>query len=373
MSLSAGFVGLPNAGKSTLFNALTGAGVPAENYPFCTIEPNTAILFVTDKRLEDINEVIKKGNNGVGTKKIVQSMIEFRDIAGLVKGASTGAGLGNKFLGNIAEVDELCFVLRYFNDDSVTSVADNDTGNGSLVNSVNNPVRDLEILKCEIYLKDLEHIDGFMQKLEKRLKTEKSAELEKKLDILKYIKSQIETLSSDPVLSEEDLELVREFNLLCIKPRIYILNVDEKGMVDDNLKIDFPYEYIKISASFENSLNSITSIKEKEELLSLYGMKESLVTNLVHKVYSSLGLISFFTEGLDEVRSWTIKKGTKAPKASGVIHTDFEEKFIKLDVVSFENYISAGGFEKAREKGLVRSEGKDYVVNDGDIVLVKHG
>ncbi len=357
-----GVVGLPNVGKSTLFNAITKAGAECANYPFCTIEPNVGMVCVPDPRL---NELAKLYN----CTKITPAVIEFVDIAGLVKGASKGDGLGNKFLSHIREVDAICHVVRCFDSTEILHVE----------NSVN-PKRDIEIIEYELIMADLESIDKRFEKAEKNIKVGiKGAELE--LELLKKIKSQLENGKPVRLLSftEEESEIVNSFFLLTSKPVIYVANIGEND-------ISKPYnDYVKMVekiAKEQNSQMIVLCAKIEEELASLsdedkemfsneLGIKESGLDKLVKVSYDTLGLFSYLTAGEKEVRAWTIKKGTKAPKAAGKIHTDFEKGFIKAEIVSFDELIEAGNFNKAKEKGKVRIEGKDYVIQDNDVILFR--
>jgi GTP-binding protein YchF len=358
-----GIVGLPNVGKSTLFNALTSAKVDAENYPFCTIEPNVGIVPVPDSRLDELSELVHP-------EKITPAIIEFVDIAGLVKGASKGEGLGNKFLSHIREVDAVVQVLRCFEDENVTHVE------GRI-----DPVDDIEIINIELMLSDLEIINRRLSKVEKMIKGDKS--YQKEFELLKLIKENIENGNSirNISFSQEEKDILKELNLLSIKPTLYVCNILEDDLLD-GAENNAYFNQVKEHAKKENSEAIAISAKIEAEIAQLnkdekiaflkeLELEESGLDKLVKASYDLLGLMSFLTAGPKEVRAWTIKKGTKAPQAAGKIHTDMERGFIRAEVINYKDLINYGGYTHAKEKGLVRSEGKDYIMQDGDVVIFR--
>ena len=357
-----GIVGLPNVGKSTLFNSITKAGAECANYPFCTIEPNVGVVAVPDKRLKVLGDMYK-------TQKITHAIVEFVDIAGLVKGASKGEGLGNKFLSHIRETDAIAQVVRCFEDSNITHV------DGSI-----DPIRDIETINLELIFADIETVDKRLEKAKKMLKADKKYQIE--IDLLERIKENLENGISARALeyNEDEQEILKDMFLLTSKPILYVANISESQI--ENAENDPNVLKVKEYASKENSEvvplcvkieEEISTLEddEKKEMLDAMGLEESGLDKLVKKSYDLLGLMSFLTAGEPEVRAWTIKKGTKAPQAAGKIHSDIERGFIKAEVVSYDDLIREGSMNAAKEKGLVRSEGKEYVMQEGDIVLFK--
>lgn len=351
MALSIGIVGLPNVGKSTLFTALTNKGGLAANYPFATIEPNVGVVPVPDKRLDALAEIDDPA-------KIVPATVEFVDIAGLVEGASQGEGLGNQFLANIRETDAICEVVRFFSDPDVVHVA------GKV-----DALSDVETIKTELILADIATIEKALPRLEKEAKRDKSAQV--KLDTARKV---LEGLNEGHRartlgLDEDEQDAIYELHLLTMKPMLYIANVDEDQLDSDLPEID-GLQPVPISAKVEADLAELDPA-EAAEYLEAMGLEESGLARLVQEAYKLLGLQSFFTSGETESRAWTVPIGAKAPQAAGVIHTDFERGFIKAETASFEDYVANGGEKGCRETGKLRQEGKEYVVQDGDVMHFK--
>ena len=357
-----GIVGLPNVGKSTMFNAITNAGAECANYPFCTIEPNVGVVPVPDERLDELTKMYKP-------EKTTHAIIEFVDIAGLVKGASKGEGLGNKFLSHIREVDAICEVVRCFEDPNIVHV------DGSI-----DPIRDIETINLELIFADIETLNKRIDSVKKKLKADKKCQEE--LDVLEKIKNALENGKSARTveLNDDEKEFLKDTFLLTMKPILYIANVSEKQLADasndENVKKVTMYakqenaEVIPLCVKIEEELASLDG-DDKKEMLKALGLESSGLDKVIKASYDLLGLMSFLTAGEPEVRAWTIKKGTKAPQAAGKIHSDIERGFIRAEIVSYDDLMREGTMTAAKEKGLVRLEGKEYIMQDGDIVLFR--
>jgi len=362
MALQCGIVGLPNVGKSTLFNCLSNAKAQAANFPFCTIEPNVGVITVPDSRLNKLAELVKPN-------RIVPTTIEIVDIAGLVKGASKGEGLGNQFLANIRETDAIIHVLRCFEDDNIIHV------DGNV-----NPLRDKDVIDTELQLRDLDSVEKKLQKVARAAKTGDKDAVKSEL-VLNRFRDHLEQGLNARTLAVEPDELVHveDLCLLTLKPVMYVCNVDEAAVVKGNAYVEKVKEAVKnenaqvlvISAAIEADIAQLDSFEDREAFLNDLGLSESGVAKLINAAYSLLNLITYFTAGVQEVRAWTINKGWKAPQAAGVIHTDFERGFIKAEVIHYADYVQYGSESACKEVGKLSIEGKEYIVHDGDVMHFK--